>query len=382
MAVALICEFNPFHNGHKYIIGEARRLTGEPVVAIMSGSFTQRGEAAICSKFDRARMALENGADLVVELPTVYAVAGAQRFAQGGVEIAKSFGEVRWLAFGCDCSDGSVLQEAADALQNPAVNARIAAQMRGGAYYPQAVERAVRSVCGDAAADALTSPNNILAAEYLRALGGSDIRPLPVRRIGAAHDSDEVSGSYVSASKLRSMLRTGVAVDGLLPEVPQEITYPDLLERALLLRLRSMTAADFQKLPEVGEGLEHRIAAAVAENCSVEEILSAVKTKRYTHARLRRILCCAALGITEELQSRRASYVRVLGFTGAGSLLLKSCSAEVVTSAAKTLRAGGANVDFLRRDILASDLAALAYDRVKPCGLDFYTKIIRLNRAE
>ena len=129
MAVALICEFNPFHNGHKYIIGEARRLTGEPVVAIMSGSFTQRGEAAICSKFDRARMALENGADLVVELPTVYAVAGAQRFAQGGVEIAKSFGEVRWLAFGCECGDAAALARVAQALEQPAFSQAVRAQL-------------------------------------------------------------------------------------------------------------------------------------------------------------------------------------------------------------------------------------------------------------
>ena len=162
-----------------------------------------------------------------------------------------------------------------------------------------------------------------------------------------------------------------------MPRLPHSMTYPENLERALLFKLRSMSVEDFRALPEVGEGLEHRIMSAVSNYNSIEEILQEVKTKRYTHARLRRILCCAALGITDDLQSRRASYARVLGFTGEGEKLLKSCSFEVVTSVGKTLRACGENADFLRADILATDLAALAYNRVKSCGADYRTKIIR-----
>ncbi|MBQ1454087.1 MAG: nucleotidyltransferase family protein [Ruminococcus sp.] len=377
MAVAIICEFNPFHNGHKYILETAKRLTNEPVIAIMSGSFTQRGEAAICSKFERARIALRNGADLVVELPAVYAVACAERFARGGVDIARSFGDVNFLAFGCESDDIDALMTAADAFDNSEVNALIAEQMKEGAYYPQAAERAVRSVCGDKAADAISSPNNILAVEYIRALKNSRITPLPIKRIGAAHDSDEESEGYASASKIREMLRGGEDASRYLPKLPHSMTYPENLERALLFKLRSMNVEDFRALSEVGEGLEHRIMNAVSKYNSIEEILREVKTKRYTHARLRRILCCAALGITEDLQSRRASYARVLGFTGEGEKLLKSCSFEVVTSVGKTLRACGENADFLRADILATDLAALAYNRVKSCGADYRTKIIR-----
>ena len=170
MATAVICEFNPFHNGHKYLLEQAKKLRNEPVIAVMSGSFTQRGEPAFCSKFERARTALENGADLVLELPTVYAVACAQRFAQGGVDIAKSFGEVNYLAFGCETDDIALLRAAADALGDPKVNGLIADKMKNGAYYPQAVERAVREVLGDGAGGALASPNNILAVEYLKAV--------------------------------------------------------------------------------------------------------------------------------------------------------------------------------------------------------------------
>ena len=128
MAVAVICEFNPFHNGHKYLLRRAKELTGEPVLAVMSGSFTQRGEVAVCSKFERARAALNNGADLVAELPAAYAVAPAEIFARGGVSIAGAFGDVRYLAFGCECGDIRLLTGAAAAFKNPEVNALIAEQ--------------------------------------------------------------------------------------------------------------------------------------------------------------------------------------------------------------------------------------------------------------
>lgn len=376
MAVAVICEFNPFHNGHKYLLEKARKITGEPVIAVMSGSFTQRGEVAVTDKFERTAVAVRNGADLVVELPTVYAVANAERFARGGVRIAKSFSDVHYLAFGCETDDLSLLTSAVQAKQNPAVNKRIAALMKDGDYYPRAMEQAVREICGDEVADVLTAPNNILAVEYLRAIADSGIQPLPIRRVGAAHDSGEINGNYASASLLRTMLRSGQAAKAYLPQMPPEITRPELLERAMLFRLRAMTAADFQKLPDVGEGLENRIIEAVKKHNSIKEIIGAVKTKRYTHARLRRILVCAALGITEELQAAKASYVRVLGFTQVGAAMLRTCRFEVVTSVAKAMQSGDNRV-FLEKDILATDLAALAFDKIKPSAADYLTKIIK-----
>ena len=181
MAVAVICEFNPFHNGHRYLLGEAKRITGGEVIAVMSGSFTQRGEAAVCSKFDRAKIALENGADLVIELPTVYAVANAERFAKGGVETAKLFSCVEYLAFGCEDDDLELLTRAAFARDDKRVKEIIAERMDGGDYYPRAYERAVRQVFGDDIADIIAKPNNILAAEYIRALNGSVINRWKIR---------------------------------------------------------------------------------------------------------------------------------------------------------------------------------------------------------
>lgn len=382
MAVAVICEFNPFHNGHRFLLGKAKELTGEPVLAVMSGSFTQRGEVALCSKFERAEAALKSGADLVAELPAVYAVSCAERFARGGVNISKMFGCVNYLAFGCEDDDIDLLKTAAFAGENPEVNAIIAEQMNSGSYYPKAYEYAVRQVCGGEVADLLTKPNNILAVEYIRALRGTDIKPLPIKRVGAEHDSDGADGIYASASYIRKLLRSGKSAEKLLPYAPSEITYPEKLDRALLYKLRNMNAEQLRALPEVGEGLENRILSAARKFGTAEEVIGEVKTKRYTRSRICRILTCALLGITEELQTKTADYARVLGFTDEGGKMLKACIGKVITSAAKAEDLGSDTAELLAADIRATDTAALAYEKVKPCGADYLTKIVKPNSAK
>ena len=382
MAVAVICEFNPFHNGHRYLLGEAKKITCGGVLAVMSGSFTQRGEAAVCSKFERAETALENGADLVIELPTVYAVANAERFAKGGVETAKLFSCVEYLAFGCEDDDLELLIRAAFARDDMRVKEIVARQMDGGDYYPRAYERAVRQVFGDDIADIIAKPNNILAAEYIRALNGSGIKLLPIKRKGAQHDSDITDGEYASASYIRKLLRSGKDTGKLLPEVPLDITYPEKLDTALLYRLRNMTAEELRLLPDVSEGLENRIITAARSCSTVEELINEVKTKRYTRARICRILTCALLGITEELQNKEIRHARVLGFTPDGEKMLKTCTGEVVTSVSKAMEKGGDTAELLAADIRAADTAALAYRTVKPCSADYLTKIIKINSAK
>ena len=382
MAVAVICEFNPFHYGHRYLLGEAKRITGTEVLAVMSGSFTQRGEAAICSKFERAKTALENGADLVLELPSAYAVANAERFAKGGVDTAKLFSCVEYLAFGCEDDDLELLTLAAFARDDEKVREIIAERMDGGDYYPRAYEYAVRQVFGDNIADVITKPNNILAAEYIRALDGSGIKPLPVKRKGADHDSDMTDGEYASASYIRKLLRSGKDAGELLPEIPREITYPEKLDTALLYKLRNMTAEELRLLPDVGEGLENRIITAARSCPSVEALIDEVKTKRYTRARICRILTCALLGITEALQNKEIRHARVLGFTPDGEKMLKTCSGEIVTSVSKAMEKGGNTAELLAADIRATDTLALAYGTIKPCSADYLTKIIKVNSAK
>ncbi len=378
MAIAVVSEFNPFHNGHKYLLEKAKTLTGEPIIAVMSGSFTQRGEVALASKFSRAQTALQNGADLVIELPVVYAVSNAQRFARCGVEIAKSFDCVNYLAFGCENDDLQILSNAAAAIENDEVKKIIAEEMKNGNYYPRAIEKAVREVFGDLTADMVSAPNNILAVEYLRNLNDSKIKPLPIKRVGAEHDSEITSGEFASASQIRNLLRNQENVEKYLPTVPESITYPENLERAVLYKLRSMSAEDFRKLPDVNEGLENRIMGAAKKYNSIKEITDCIKTKRYTHARIRRIIICAFLDITEDLQKTSVEYARVLGFSKSGAELLKSCRFEVVTSVAKALKNEGNIAKLLEKDILSTDIAALAYDAVQNSGADYVTPIVKI----
>ena len=252
MATAIICECSPFHNGHQYLFRTARLLTGEENIAVMSGSFTQRGEVAITDKFTRAGALIRGGADLVLELPAAFAVANAQRFAEGGVRIAKSFACVNTLAFGCETEDIGVLRTAANALRSERVNSLIAEEMQAGGYYPRALQSAVEKVYGADAAAAVSSPNNILAVEYIRALEGSGIAPLPIKRKGVSHDSGTPSGNYASASQIRAMLRKGEDVSMFVPEAPQKITCPERLDAAVLYRLRTMTAGELRLVPDVG----------------------------------------------------------------------------------------------------------------------------------
>lgn len=378
MALAVISEFNPFHNGHKYLIQTAKKLTNEPVIAIMSGSFTQRGEVALTDKFSRAKTALENGVDLVLELPAVYAVANAQRFAFCGVQIAKSFDCVNYLAFGCESGNVDSLKNALNAIENPAVNEITSKKMGGGDYYPRALQSAVSEVFGKETAEVLSTPNNILAVEYLKNLSDTDIQPLAVKRIGTAHDSEETCGEFASASLVRSILRQGENAEKYVPSVSTEITFPENLERIMLYKLRMMSAKDFSLLPDVNEGLENRIVDAVKNYNSLKEIIFYIKTKRYTHARLRRIMICALLDITENLQCTPIEYVRVLGFTKAGASLLKNCRLNVVTSVAKALKADSNTAKLLEKDVLATDIAALAYNEIGRRGSDYIKQIVKI----
>lgn len=380
MAVAVICEFNPFHNGHKYLLTEAKKRIKEPVIAIMSGSFVQRGEVAVTDKYSRARTALKNGADLVVELPVVYSVACAERFARGGTEIAKSFSNVNYLAFGCENNDVSLLESVAAARYDKDVNRILNELMSQGDYYPRAFEKAVRSVYGNIAADVLKGANNILALEYINCISDSKIKPVAICRKGAEHNSSVTSGNISSASNIRVLLRNGENVNDFIPvsEKIENITYNRNFERIMLYKLRIMSKYRLSLLPEVTEGLENRIYNAVRNYNSVEEIINAVKTKRYTRSRICRILACAMLDITDEIQQTPIEYVRVLGFTSEGAAILKGCKLNVVTSAAKGISIGGNTALLLEKDMAASDIAALGYDNIGSAGKDYTTPIIKI----
>lgn len=378
MATAVICEFNPFHNGHKYLLESAKKVLKEPIIAIMSGSFTQRGEVAVCDKFVRAKSALENGADLVLELPVVFSLSGAEGFAKAGAAIASAFDCTNHLAFGSESGDCELLKKSANAVCDERVQALVRDGMKNGGYYPRELESAVKAVFGDEVSSVLCKPNNILAVEYIKALSSTSVEPFSVARTGVAHDSRIAGEGFASASHIREMLRNGENAKKYAPYVPDEITFSENLDRPLLYRLRTMTREEISKLPDVGEGLENRIADAAMQCSTSAEIADFVKTKRYTHARIRRILSCALLGIEKAHTQIPIEYVRVLGFTKDGAELLKDCRLNVVTSAIAGLKIGGSTKALLEKDISAYNISALAYRVPKKGGLDFTTQIVKI----
>ncbi|MCD8342340.1 MAG: nucleotidyltransferase family protein [Clostridiales bacterium] len=333
--VGIVAEFDPFHRGHAWLLRQVREaFPGCTVAVAMSGSFTQRGSAAALAKQDRAELALTGGADLVLLLPVTFACASAERFARGGVALLRRVG-ITVLAFGSECGDLPRLQRAADALETEDYRQKLKAELAEGVSFAAARERAVAQLIGDGA-EVLRQPNDLLAVEYLRALRGTGIRPFPVRRQGAAHGSDALDGAVASASALRGLLYQGrfreaaekmpAEAGELLLSFAQAGRLPAdqrRCDRTILAALRQATPEDFARLPDVSEGLEHRLYRAAQEAASPEDFCARAKTKRYAYARLRRILLCCWLGVTREDCPDEPPFLQVLAMDEQGQTLLR-----------------------------------------------------------
>ncbi len=352
MAAGIICEFNPFHGGHKYLINKIKK-NGDAAVCCMSGNFVQRGEFAVFDKFKRAKTALEGGADLVIELPASCSTLSAEGFAKSAVRLLKSTGIIDSLAFGAETDSIEKLKTAADLLNDADIKARIVNEMKKGIPYPAARKNVLKT-------DLLDKPNNILACEYLRF---ADIPCTAVRRIGRGHDTDDV---LYSSSAIRKTLNKN------------EISSIYNCEIAVLAKLRQLNKTDFAKIADVSEGLENRIYDAVREASSIDELYKLIKTKRYTLSRIRRIILRAYLGIYDN--SAEAPYIRILGFNEAGKKLLsemkKKADLPIIT---KYSDCKGALKDYYEKECSYTDLYNLGYKKPLPCGTEQRSKIIIIN---
>ncbi len=314
--LGLICEFNPFHNGHRYLIDKAKRETAcDAVVAVMSGNFTQRGTPAITDKYTRAEIAISNGVDLVLELPAAFTLHAAHYFALKGVETLIATGIINVIAFGSESGDIRLLQKEAESpAQIPCSDATFSV---------------ARAIAENAKDNRIYTPNNILGIEYLRALKvfNSSIIPYTCTRIGVNHDDSAPSQEFASASYLREELYQGRPISCYAPEIGNTPASLSVWESIVLYRLRTMTAVDLEKVPSVAEGLHNRIHSAAKEASSYEELISFIKTKRYTRSHIERILACSVLGVkTEHLQHK--PYLRVLAANQAGTALLRAIKAN------------------------------------------------------
>ena len=349
----VICEFNPFHNGHAYLLSRMRTEVGEDgaVICLMSGRFVQRGEAAVADPYLRARTALCGGADLVLELPFPYAAASAEHFATAGVEILSRLGADS-LTFGSECGDASLLSSAAEATESPAFGELYAALCRRGmgttAAYAEAL--ATSASAGGAWPEGFPSSNDLLGIAYLRALRRVEAReghapaPRVVTRKGAGYREDVLRAEgYPSATALRLLLHEAATdpaalaamLAGSMPDASLSLllqavenqTAPMRSNRLLsfyhtLYRLKS--PADMERFSEWGGGMAGHICRSARATATAEEFFDALRTKQYTDARLRRALLFGAVGVTEEDLRAIPPYVTLLAANGRGCAFLKA----------------------------------------------------------
>lgn len=388
----IICEYNPFHNGHLYHIRKTRENGATHIAAVMSGNFVQRGDTAIMDKLERARLAVRSGADLVIELPVQYSLASAENFASGAVYLLDSLGAVDELSFGSECGDTQKLLKAMETVDLAALTHadEIKSIMEKGYTYPRALNSVVNGYDPEAAA-VIAEPNNTLAVEYLRALkrSGSAMEPFTVMREKAAHDGTEASDGFASASMLREMIENGESIDSFTTEEwaaavrnavkNGETASMSRLERVILYKLRTCSVEEIAQICDVGQGLEHRIYGARMAG-SLDELLFTVKTKRYTMARIRRIMLALLIGITKTDMEQLPPYGRILAFNERGREILARAKGSAVipfgSSIAKLSQLGDTAERFAELEIRASDIYGLALDTVTSAQKDYRAKIM------
>lgn len=379
----IICEYNPFHNGHKYHINQTRESFGAThIVGVMSGNFTQRGDVAIVDKYKRAETALRNGVDLVIELPVAFSLASAEQFAQGAVFLLNSLGCVNMLSFGSECGNIKLLRETAGAVCYARESEELTNYMKNGMSYPAALQKAIEKFYTDDVIETLAAPNNTLAVEYIKALDelASPINPVTIKRKSAGHDSTESTDPEIaSASQLRKLLQAGEDVSAFAPDCDfSNIASLSNLETAILSKLRSMSKSEIEKTPNVLMGLENRMYKAIRVSTNLNELLFLIKTKRYTLARIRRIVLSAYLGITKNDLKNNPSYVRILGMNNRGKEILAAanCELPIDTSLAQLAKKSDIAMKQAKLEERCDNQYALALNKKQVCGLDYTAKPI------
>jgi len=328
VTVGIICEYNPFHMGHKKQIDRIHEAFGPEVsiVCAMSGNFVQRGAPAIIDKTYRAKAAVLCGADLVLELPVTTSLSSAEGFAAGGVKILGSLCD--YLCFGAETADAQALTDTAQALLSRDFPPLLRSELDTGKSFPAARHAALQQMGMDA--DLLSLPNNILGVEYCKAIltQGSRMKPFPIHREGSYH-AEIADMENPSATSVRNLMLIAHNWRSCVPKQVREVFAGAPLhslaagERAVLARLRTMTEAEFEALPYGSEGLWRKFMHACRQEAGLEAIIAATKSKRYTRTRLDRMVMCAFLGITKDMLEEEAPYTRVLAFNDRGRDILK-----------------------------------------------------------
>lgn len=406
--LGIVAEYNPFHNGHLYHLEKSKEDTGSNyTVAIMSGNFTQRGSTSLIDKWSKAESAIQSGVDLVIELPVIYAISSAENFAEGAVRILDSLKVVDYLSFGSETADMEVLNKCADVLSREprGYKTLLSHELKKGFSFPKARENALMMYLNDIRkyANVLSSPNNILGIEYLKALKKlkSPIQPINIPRYEAGYNDLSYTKNIASSTAIRNMIKNNGfnALANLMP-APSYATLvqnlkaghiiPDVsvFEKEIIFVLRKMETSEIAELPDVSEGLEFSIKNAANSCNTMVEFLNIIKSKRYTTTRLQRILLYALLGITKKdlaLSKKLQPYVRVLGLNKKGKFLISEIAKanpklEIITSVKKfsDKNSNKSLMSMLEKDIWATNVYTIGYEEDSWNNLDFTKKIVTL----
>lgn len=404
--LGIVSEYNPFHNGHLLHLQDSKKLTHTDfTIAVMSGNFVQRGDTSIVDKWTKAEMALKAGIDLVVELPTLYAISSAENFAEGAIKILNSLGIVDYVSFGSEIGEISPLNDVAQVLykEPKEFSTLIARQLRSGLSYPKARELAIQMYFGSSQkyTEILENPNNILGIEYLKALKKykSPIRPITLKRKYSDYNSADVKSGIASATAIRTMIQKNKNIHYVVPfetyelleekkECGQIIPSLSVFSKEIIYTLRKMTLSEIASLPDVSEGLENKIKAAANTSNTLEDLISKIKSKRYTQSRIQRILLYALLNISEKdinMSRRQVPYIRVLGFNKHGKKIISAIAnqnpkIQIIVSVKKFMEN---NTDkhlhtMMSKDIFATNVYTLGYGNGSLANLDYTHKVIEV----
>ena len=407
--VGIIAEYNPYHNGHYYHMCKAKeKANADYCIAVISGNFTQRGEPSIVNKWAKSYMAICGGADLVIELPTVYSISSAENFASGAIKILNSLNIVDSVAFGAETEDLAALNNIATVLytEPKAYKNILAHELDKGISFATARENAVMMYLNDIKryANILNESNNILAIEYLKALKTqkSKIEPIAIKRQKVYYNETKIVDGFASATAIRKLIQRREFEDlrKVIPNSSYQILGQELrnghvvlgleqYEKEIIFILRKMTIKEIADLTDVSEGLENSIKAS-AENCNnLNQLIDGIKSKRFTRTRIQRILLYALLGINKKMMQdskKENPYVRILGFTQRGKTLIseicrRNPKINMVTSVKKFIEKNNNKqlVEMLNEDIFATDIYTLGYEYESKAKLDFTNNMIITN---
>lgn len=406
--LGIVAEYNPFHNGHKYHLEKSKLITGcDFTVAIMSGNFVQRGEPAIVDKWTRAKMAIDNGVDLVIELPFMYSCSSAEFFAYGAIKILNSLGIIDYISFGSELGEVDTLENIANILvKEPEIFRKyLKIELNKGIQYPKARNNALKKFFQEQNSslfnkidNIISTPNNILAIEYLKSIKklNSNIIPITIKRKKANYNSYNLTGNISSANAIRNSIKNNKDLNIVKETLPNNsynymvefynkygtFNYLDNYQDILLYLIRTSSPNYIKHFPDVNEGLENRIYNYFQSNDSLNNILDFIKTKRYTFTRLKRILINILVGLDKDtfdiLNTHGPQYIRVLGCNAKGiKILNNSKNKNSIPIITKFSQYKQYNNDILNNMIMldkkSTDIYFLGLKKNTKNNLDYYT---------